>query len=562
MSLRWVPFGTAAKSSPPESAPADIDLADPLHAGCLASEPEPRGRATLAVAWSCALAVAFLGYYGLSCLRPEWGGDFQMYCAGIARLYRDMRHPLHESLNVPGSQSTVYTPYLVFLAALGQLLEVTPFRVLQLAGAINLALLLLGAGYLFSRVSMHRRWWLSAGCFIFVTLFLRWRHFGWSSEISLTNLQYIQPLPSTFAWALAFFAFGLMIEVARRRRWIDYAALVAVLGLTLSSHVLTGTWVGGIVILCGLWRSALERSLQALFWALLAVAMALLIVLPWPYASFLEQGSLQAVKEGAPFGRSPFREFSNLYVLGLVGFLYSELRLRRHGFWLLGLAGTLGALFVWRRLEISYGDRYALFATFFPQLVVAEVMALGFYACIGPLPELSPARPWPRLDRPLCALFLIACCVAWLPSPMFARARQTDDWGTLWSPSALLARPSAHDSYYRQFDDVKGWLGPGDVVMMPVDRAVLDLASVTGASSVSTPLTLRVPDNNQRFRDVARFFNPKTRRADRIKLAQKYGANKVLVRSRWSAVVGDVEQNFGPPIARGDGYTLFTLEGT
>jgi hypothetical protein len=320
--------------------------------------------------------------------------------------------------------------------------------------------------------------------------------------------------------------------------------------------------VAGIVILYGLWRAVLERSPKPLLFALLAVALGLLIVLPWPYASFLEQGSLQAVKEGAPFGRSPFREFSNLYVLGLAGFVYAELRLRRHAFWLLGLAGTLGALFVWRRLEVSYGDRYALFATFFPQLVVAEVMALGIYACVGPLPELSPARPFPRLDRVLCALFLMACCVAWLPSPMFAQARQTEDWGTLWSPRVLLARPSAHDAYYRQFDDVKGFLGPSDVVMMPVTRSVLDLASVTGASSVSTPLSLRVPDNNRRFRDVGRFFNAKIPRADRLALARKYGANKALVRSDWTAVVQDMEQTFGPPIARGDGYTLFTLEGS
>jgi hypothetical protein len=573
MTLRPGPFEPTARQSTESEGAAPVSpsaaattaaegqVDDGAAARSVSQEPEPPDRALVAFVLACAVAVGFLGYYGLLCVRPEWGGDFQMYCAGIARLYRDMRHPLHESLNVPGSQSTVYTPYLVGIAVLGRLSGITPFHALQVAGFFNLLLFLLGAGYLFSRVSIHRRWWLSAACFIFAMLCLRWLHIGWSSEMSLTNLQYIQPIPSTFAWALALFAFGLMVEVAKRRRWQQYVALIGVLGLTLSSHVLTGSWVGGVVVMYGLWRSLFERSPKPLAAAIGAVVVGLLVVLPWPYASFLQQGSLQTVKEGAPFGSSPFVEFPNLYALGMVGFLYGGLRLRRHGFWLLGLVGTLGALVVWRWLGVSYGDRYALFATFFPQLIVGEVMALGVYALLGPLPELAPARRWPWLDRPLCVAFLIASCVSWLPSPMMARARQKDDWGTLRSLRAVLRRPSPHDAYYHQFDDVKAFLTPDDVVMTPVTRVVLDLASVTGASSVSTPLTLRVPDNNRRFRDVARFFRGNTRREDRMALARKYQVTKVLVQSRRRDLVAQMERDLGPPLASGDSYTLFALNG-
>jgi hypothetical protein len=188
-------------------------------------------------------------------------------------------------------------------------------------------------------------------------------------------------------------------------------------------------------------------------------------------------------------------------------------------------------------------------------------MTFGIYALLGPLPELPPARRWRKLDRPLLAAFFLVSCVAWLPSPMFARARQKKDWGTLSSVRAILRRASAHDWYYHQFDDVGASLSPADVVLMPVTRTVLDLASVTGASSVSTPLTLRVADNNQRFRDVARFFRLKTRLADRLAIARKYRATKVLVPSRFTPLVAELEQNFGPPLARGDSYTLFGLEG-
>jgi hypothetical protein len=61
---------------------------------------------------------AFVAYFSLLCVRPDWGGDFQMYCSGISRLYHDFRHPLHEALALPSEQSTVYTVYLVALALL------------------------------------------------------------------------------------------------------------------------------------------------------------------------------------------------------------------------------------------------------------------------------------------------------------------------------------------------------------------------------------------------------------------------------------------------------------
>lgn len=315
--------------------------------------PEPRLRPLVSRAVAFAVFLAFLAYYGLLCLRPEWGGDFHLYCAGISRLYRDMLHPMHESLNVPGSQSTMYTPFLVGTALLGKLFGTTAFRALQVAGVFNLVLFLFGAGFVFSRVSIHRQWWLPAACFIFTTLFLRWRYFGWSSETSLTNFQYIQPYPSTFAWALAFIAFGLLEDVRRKERLREFLALIAVLSLLLSSHVLTASWVVGIVGLYGVCVSVHKRSHRPLAWAIFAICAALLPVLLWPYASFFGQSSMLAAKEDSPFGRSPFVEFANLYGLAIPCVAYLWFRLRRHGFWVLGLVATLGALFVWRQLVFN-----------------------------------------------------------------------------------------------------------------------------------------------------------------------------------------------------------------
>lgn len=524
----------------------------------LKAEAESELRAAAARTVAFTTFAAFLAYYGLLCLRPDWGGDFQMYCAGIARLYRDALHPLHESLNVPGSQSTVYTPFLVGVAMLGKLFGTTPFRALQIAGVFNLVLFAGGACFLFARVSIHKLWWLPAGCFMFTTLCLRWLHFGWSSETSLTNFQYIQPYPSTFAWALAFIAFGLMSGLRSGNRR-DLIWLVPVLSLLLSSHVLTASWVLGIVGLFASCASIQDRTPRPLASALLIFCAALVPVLLWPYSSFFGQSSLQGVKEGSPFGRSPLIEFPNLYLLAVPCFAYVWFRLQRHGFWVLGLLASLVALLVWRQLGISYGNRYAFFAAFFPQLIVAEVMAWGIFALLGPLSELPPERRFFRWDRPLLIVLLAVACTSWLPSPMLDRARQTKDYGTLWPPRVVLRRPSPHDAYYRQFAEVKPHVTPEDVVIMPVSRAVLDFASVTGASVVSTPLAMQVPDGGARFRAVNRFFDAKTSSEARLEIARKYGASKILVPSRHFSLLPMLTKLLGEPTYKGPSYAIFDV---
>lgn len=176
---------------------------------------------------------AFIAYYGLLCFRPEWGGDLQMYCAGIARLYRDFSSPTHEAVAVPGNQSTVYTAYLVGVAILGEVLGLTPFRALQVAGVGNLLLFVASLCFFCSRLSLHRRWELPAACLLVCMLLVHWLHIGWSSAISLTNLQYIQPYPSTFGWSLALFTFGLAQQLRMDGRIRTFAALILVLALLL-----------------------------------------------------------------------------------------------------------------------------------------------------------------------------------------------------------------------------------------------------------------------------------------------------------------------------------------
>ncbi|HWO08021.1 MAG TPA: hypothetical protein VNN80_01035 [Polyangiaceae bacterium] len=504
---------------------------------------------------------SFLGYYGLLCFRHDgWGGDFQMYCAGIAQLYRNFAHPLHEAMDVPGAQSTMYTLYLVVLAALGKLFGATPYRMLEVAGLANLALYAAGAAYFFSKHSLQRRWWLPASCFIYATLFLRWRHFGWSSETSLTNLQYIQSFPSTMGWALAFFAFGLMEAFQRRRAARTLITLTLVLAIALLTHVLTASWMIGILGLHTLWVGARDRDLWALPGPALALGAALGLAALWPYSPFFGQSSMQKIPENAPFGASWFDDFPSLYGLAAPCFLYVVARLRRHAFWLFGMLATLAALVLSRRIGFTFGNRYSFYAAFFAQCIVAEVMALGVLALLGPFTERVGARALLVFDRAFSIAVLCLALVIWLPSPMRAQAVQEVDFGRLWSPLELLRMESPLDAYYREVEELRPVLGPADRVVTPVTRAVFDIAAVTGAQVISSPNAWLVPDRVARQRDMNLFFSGKANTEARATILRRRRATRVLLpRSHFGYMDGLLRQ-FGEPLYRSSRYVVWATE--
>jgi hypothetical protein len=535
-------------------------MTDRSSEAALADAPEPRLRAAIARWVSVAVFGTFLAYYGLLCFRHEgWGGDFQMYCAGISQLYRDFWHPLHEAMDVPGSQSTMYTVYLVFIAGVGKLFGATPYRVLEVAGIGNLFVLGAAALYLFSRHSLHRRWWLAAACFIFATLFLRWLHFGWSSEISLTNLQYIQPFPSTLAWSLAFLAFGLMEDLSRKGRVWDAVALSLVLAVSLLTHLITASWVVGIVGLHAIWAAATRRRWRVLYMPLGAIVMAFGLAAIWPYAPLFSQLSMSSVREPHDFG-DPLKDMPNLYAVALPCYVYLILRLRRHAFWLLGLLATFGALLVWRQVGLSFGSRYSFFVGFFAHFAVAEVMALGVFALLGPLTELAAKRRWSRLDRAFVVAMLGLALVAWLPSPMRAKACNTKgQYGALSTPLALLRQESPLDEYYRGFSELRPYLSEADLVLIPVSRDVFDLASITGARVISAPNAHQVPDRGERQRDVSQFFDPMASDEEREDVVQRRQPTKVILPGSHFQVLDLLTRQYGQPRYRSAEYALWDL---
>jgi hypothetical protein len=543
-----------------------LDLAKAFAAWLLRSTPQTpqwilaldSARARLVCRTVLVLTLSwFVLYYGAFCFTRTWGWDFEIYCAAVSRLYENLLHPSHEAVTAPGTESFVYSPYLVFWGALGKLTGVTPYRALQFAGIANMSLFAAGATFLVSRHSLHRRWELSAVCFIFATLFLRWQHFGWSSDTSLINLQVVQTYPSTVAWGLALFAFGLMKSVAEAWRWRALLALSAVLGVLLVTHTLTASWAIGIVGLYGLFGSLAARKPMPLTRTVVSIVLAFGLALLWPYSPLLGQLSFTSAAEGTPFGETPFFDFFNLYLVALPCVAYLALRLRKHGFWSAGFVATIGALKLWQAIGINYGDRYSLFASMFAQFLLAEVMALGAFALLRGRRELLASQRFPRLDRWFTIAMLLAALVAWLPAPWLEERGAELTWPTA-EPGAL----SPHDEYYARFSELRPYLSSDDVVLLPSTLLAFDIASITGARVVSSPHAGRVPDHAARREDVRAFFQPGQRKKTLLRIAVRYGATKVLVPSEEFAVLPSFRKIFGRPLYEDAAFALFAVELT
>lgn len=482
-----------------------------------------------------------------------------MYCAGVAELYRHFASPRHEAIAVGGSQSTVYTAYLVAVAGFGKLFGLTPYRALQVAGIFNIAGYVGGALYLFSRVSIHRRFVVPTACFLLVSSLLRWHHFGWSSETCALLMPYLQAYPSTLAWALAFMAFGLMEAIAAEGHRRHILLLFITLAALLLTHVLTASWVIGIIGLRGLYLCVRDRNAWILVKVALIVSAAFLVASLWPYYSFFGQSTLMGVKESSSFGANPFTDFLSLYVVAIPCALWLMIRLRSHRFWLAALAASWSALTLWHALGIDYGNRYSFFMAFCAQLIVAETVAAGSISLFGPLSDALRREPdgdAHAVDRGFSVAMAVIAVVATWWSPVWSLAGKNH----LKGPLAIIEAPSFHDRYYRAWEPLEPYLTGDDVILMPVSREVFDLSSTTGAKMIGAPNAQRVPDRRRRNQDVRRFLRHTTPASQRLEIIARYGVTHILLRRRALREAPAIAALFGKPVYRDETSALFTTD--
>ncbi|WP_443043224.1 hypothetical protein [Streptomyces sp. HM190] len=449
--------------------------------------------------------------------------DSGRYAAVIERLRWDLWHPAHPTADLPGAGSPAYSPYAVVQGVAARLTGLSGWALVELAGPLNLLVLLTGVGR-FVRVLTPRPW-APVLALLFMTLLWGTERIVWSGHLGLMSMTTNLGHPSTFTIGLTFWAWAWTGARARGGglsrgvRYVGpsglgsawaYAGLGALYGLIVLTHQVTAVAAAaGAVALVGAWQRGWWGPVVGR-WALTG-AVALAVAVAWPYHGV-----------PAPAGGAGGDGTHRLLYTGMGGHLWLAL---------------LGLPALWARARRSPRDPLVLM--FGAQcLVVAYGWVGGHYAYGGVLGlaavpaqvalavELAAPRPWGRGRRVLGAVAAAGVCVGFLTVQAGAVVpRSLDPVGFEQPP-----RPPAYAWAARH-------VGAGEVLLTDgyVAERALPGYGVNMAAPPWPDPALDEAARRRRYADVGAYLDPAATRAERTEIARRYGVRWLLL-TRWRAV--------------------------
>lgn len=510
---------------------------------------DSRSLSKIDLLFSAGVFSSFLLYFGLTVFRSNWGYDFGFYLSAVSALQTDMWNPAHETVaGATLADSLMYSPYIFLVAVVGKLASLSAFASLQLAGCLNLVLYVLAIIHFFRVFSVNRQCWSAPALFLVVSLLVRRFNYSWSSETSLLTLPYIQSYPSTFAWPIVLLALAETELYLRNGRSRHLLAVLAGFWCIALSHMLTASWLLGLLALRILFRPLIppEQNLGSSGKFAAGMVLASGATLLWPYLDVLRIFDRAGYPENPPFGQHLASEMWYPFLLGLPALVYF-LKRKRHRLLALWFAGTWLAFFVARLLGLAFGNRFIFFQLFFLHVVIAEALALGLKRAIK-----HGFKPTGLSLVTLVCLFSLGT----LASPQLREA--TFGYNKLARPIQLYRLPSNRETLYRKWSPFRTYIRPEEVVLTPLDDAPAYLATYTGCRCLLG--LYPIAGSVQRKAEVARFMSPGVPWAEKRKTLVKYGVGKVLVKTTRPALLRQLHNHLGPPIFSTQDYLLFKGE--
>ncbi|AXI78122.1 hypothetical protein [Peterkaempfera bronchialis] len=433
------------------------------------------------------------------CIKLPWSGDQGLHAAVIERLRTDLSDPTNP-LIAEETPSPYFSPWMLLLGALARATGWDTFTVLSLAAVAACVLLVTGV-YRFVRTLTDHRWAPVLALPLLVLLW-GWHLFAWSGWIPFTSLTLTISYPSTFALGLTLNLWAWLQQEARAG-WRLLPCLA--LGLLTATVLLVHQFTGAIALLGALAVVAAApagRSLRALR-NLAAGGLVLAVVLTlWPYYDFWELAS--AGGDLASVHQALYRDLLPRYGLALLALPALAVRARRTRgldplvllFLACGAVFTAGGLlghWSWGRV--------------WPGVMLAAQLALAV--------ELAALAPG-RLRRAAGAVVAAALAVGvWTQVGVVTYALPrykavADRWGV---------------QQIATFGDYS-WITPfvryGDVILTH-NYYALRMAPAYGATTVAPAYPdFFLPDERQRWKDTATFFDRRTTAAQGRAILLRY----------------------------------------
>lgn len=486
--------------------------------------PTPAGRDPY---WYAAGVVLLLSV--AFAIRHPWSGDLGIHLATVDRLRYDLTNPGNPLVDAPGP-SAYYTPYTVLLALIGMATGRSTIVLFAAAGPVVIALLLYGLRAFVTALTARRL----APLLALLSLVLLWgpRPRVWSGFFQLWSLPLTAAYPSTLALALTLVFWAWLIRTLDRPpsgpRYLGLGLLAAVLALT---HPFTFAFAAlGAAALVIARIGTLPRAT----WRWLAAATAgwLALVLVWPYYPFFALFGATGLDD---IHRALYDRPWLYYGLVLVALPPLWLRARRSP------RDPLVLLFLAALVLVVVGGltgRYAL-GRMEPAAILAAQLALAVELAA---PAAGPVR---RGWAALSALALLAGFAVQSPHLLDA------------VPRAWVPRPVArYASNWPDYSWVTPYIRPGDVVVTDNYSAIRTLPGYGARTIPPAWPDPFLPDQRQRWRDLAHIHARQTDPATRRALLARYHARWILeFPGSWSISAGQ------PPVAVGpQGQRLYRVD--
>lgn len=216
-------------------------------------------------------------------LNGNWVGDFWEHAAAVRELARapfDPDHPLF-ALHSPHLD---FAPYPLLLGLTSRATGLSPVSTLEIAGLINLVLLLVGLRF-FVKVFSGRP---NAPFYalLFLLLLYGWSPWEASGLLNLNSLGFVLSYPSTFAIMATFFAVALFNRWLRRE---GSAWLLVPVGLLCMAAVVThpASATFAYPLLAVLLLRSRSTEANVLVPAGITIAGSIGLALAWPYFSLV-----------------------------------------------------------------------------------------------------------------------------------------------------------------------------------------------------------------------------------------------------------------------------------
>ncbi|MER6121165.1 hypothetical protein ABT173_00375 [Streptomyces sp. NPDC001795] len=466
-------------------------------------------------------------------VRLAWLGDLGLHAATIERLRADLFHPGSPQVDAD-TDSPYYSPWTVLLGIVAKASGWNTFSILRLAALVTLTLLLTGIWH-FTRTLSNRR---LAPHLAVLCLLLLWGPpwLAWSGFLELGSLALVISYPSTFVVALSFHFWALLTKALRSSApWRAFLGLGLLWAVILLSHQFSGVvaTLGAMAVLLGTrpWPNRVVWMRCGT-----GLALGLTVVALWPYYSFFSLFGFQGLEEiHRPLYSDMWSRFGPASV-GVLVLLHRWWRNKRDPLAIFCLLGTLTVLAGGLTDHWSWGR--ALPAAVIPaQLALALTLAEG----VGRLARnafLTIAS----------AALLIGC---WA---------QAGTLGYVFVGDALPQAVQEKTWPTRQgYDWMTPWVKPGDTVMATF--AASTMIPAYGAYTVAPGFEdVFLPDEQERYTTVARFFSPDATRNEQLAALHRYHA-KWLLRGVGDGGLPDNDPALRMVAVRPDRQVLYKVVG-